>query len=274
MRKNGFEGWYFKHQNGDDTIAFIVGRAENGAFLQVISSVGAMQIPVRRFHCDNRTVRGQGFSFSQNGCEVDLPEIHGSISYGPFLSLASDIMGPFRFLPMECRHGVISMAHALKGKLTVQGHEVTFDGGVGYIEKDSGISFPGEYQWMQCNSFSQPCAVMASIANIPFVGLHFTGCIAAVICGGKEYRFATYRGVHILAANAKRICLLQGKRRLQIDMAPTNDGFALAAPVQGKMQATIRESHNAAVHVRMWERGKIVLDLSSKNASYEYVPQR
>ena len=37
-RNNKFEGWYFKHQLGDTVIAFIPGRAESGAFIQVISS--------------------------------------------------------------------------------------------------------------------------------------------------------------------------------------------------------------------------------------------
>ena len=31
-----FEGWYFKHQKGRDTVAFIPGQAKSGAFVQVI----------------------------------------------------------------------------------------------------------------------------------------------------------------------------------------------------------------------------------------------
>ena len=34
--QKGFEGWYFKHQKGDDMVAFIPGKAESGAFIQQI----------------------------------------------------------------------------------------------------------------------------------------------------------------------------------------------------------------------------------------------
>ena len=33
-----FEGTYYKHQNGVDTIAFIPGEADDGQFIQVIRS--------------------------------------------------------------------------------------------------------------------------------------------------------------------------------------------------------------------------------------------
>lgn len=39
--QKGFEGWYFKHQKGDDMVAFIPGKAESGAFIQLISQEGA-----------------------------------------------------------------------------------------------------------------------------------------------------------------------------------------------------------------------------------------
>lgn len=31
--QKGFEGWYFKHQKGNDMVAFIPGQAESGAFI-------------------------------------------------------------------------------------------------------------------------------------------------------------------------------------------------------------------------------------------------
>lgn len=34
----GFEGWYLKHQRGKDMLAFIPGRAESGAFVQMVST--------------------------------------------------------------------------------------------------------------------------------------------------------------------------------------------------------------------------------------------
>ena len=55
------------------------------------------------------------------------------------------------------------------------------DGGLGYIEKDSGISFPCSYLWLQCSDFPKPCSLMLSIAHVPFCASSFRGCICAVL---------------------------------------------------------------------------------------------
>ena len=46
MKNRGFEGWYFKHLKGDDALAFIPGRAETGAFIQMLSPNGSRQFDV------------------------------------------------------------------------------------------------------------------------------------------------------------------------------------------------------------------------------------
>lgn len=272
MKNNRFEGWYFKHQNGHNMAAFIPGRAGHGAFVQVISTDGSEQFDVPELSVHSGIIHAGGCRFSQSGCEIDLPGISGEITYGELTPLRTDIMGPFRFFPMECRHGVISMSHALRGSVTIHGKPHCFDGGDGYIEMDSGTSFPSSYLWLQCSSFPEPCSVMVSIAQIPFCGIRFTGCICAVVYGGREYRLATYKGVRILAANPEHLRLSQGKLLLEIDIHPSHGGYALRSPVRGKMSGTIRESSNAAVRVRLWERGKPVFDLSSNHAAYEFVP--
>lgn len=272
MWNKGFEGWYFKHQQGDDMIAFIPGRAESGAFVQMISSDGARQFDVPELTANGDSICAGNCLFSPSGSKIDLPGISGEISYGTLLPLHSDIMGPFRFLPMECRHGVISMMHTLKGGLTVDGVRHDFDGGTGYMEKDSGTSFPSSYQWLQCNDFSEPCSIMVSIAHIPFCGMSFTGCICAIIHGDREYRFATYRGVRILAADETHIRLRQGKLLLEVEIMPSQSGHSLYSPVNGRMTGIIRECMNAQIHAKLWECGKIVFDFRSPHAAYEYVP--
>lgn len=272
MKNRGFEGWYFKHQKGDDALAFIPGRAESGAFIQMLSPGGSRQFDVPDLTVRNGVIYAGNCEFSRRGCRISLPGVSGEILYGALTPLRSDIMGPFRFLSMECRHGVISMAHTLCGSVSVDGAEHSFDGGVGYIEKDSGTSFPSSYRWLQCNSFPEPCSVMLSIAHIPFCGLSFEGCICSIMYGGSEYRLATYNGVRILAAEEKHICLSQGGLLLETDINPTQDGHPLRSPVRGRMSGTIRESSNAAVRVRLWKRGKPVLDLESGSAMYEFVP--
>lgn len=274
MWNKGFEGWYFKHQKGDDTLALIPGLAESGAFVQLLLPGGAQQFDVPSVTARHGVILAGNCRFSRRGCRVDLPGVQGTILYGETLPLRSDIMGPFRFLPMECRHGVLSMAHRLRGSITVDGTVHNFDGGLGYLEKDSGTSFPKEYLWLQCNDFARPLSIMLAIAHIPFARASFTGCLCALMVGGQEYRFATYYGVRIHAAGPKYVRLSQGKLLLELDVSPTHSGHALRAPVQGQMSVNIRESVNAMLHVRLWEGGTLVVDDCSAHAAYEYVPCR
>lgn len=272
MKQCCFEGWYFKHQRGSDMLALIPGRAESGAFVQMISSRGSRQFRVPGLTVRDGVIRAGKCSFSRGGCRIDLPGIWGEITYGPIQSLVSDIMGPFRHLPMECRHGVISMGHELRGSVRVDGETFDFDGGTGYIEKDSGRSFPKSYLWMQCSGFQAPCSIMLALAEIPFWGGGFRGCICAIIYGGREYRFATYNGVKVRGASGDHVSLSQGKFHLEVDMRPGDGGHSLAAPIRGRMSGAVRECCNALVRVRLWEGDRQVFDLISDRAAYEFVP--
>lgn len=274
MWNNGFEGWYYKHQKGGKMVAFIPGRAKGDAFVQMLTPAGSRMFEVENFAVRGDTVEAGGCTFSPLGCSVALPGVYGELSYGPITPLKSDIMGPFRFLPMECRHGVVSMAHTIRGSITADGVRQDFDGGTGYIEKDSGTSFPSAYLWLQCGDFSQPCSLMLSLARIPFCGISFRGCICAVVYRGREYRFATYNGVKILEASPHRVCLARGGLLLDVGIQPSNGGHPLLSPEKGNMSGVIRESGNAAVRARLFDRGEPVFDLKSCRAVYEYFPGR
>ncbi|MDD3347826.1 tocopherol cyclase family protein [Oscillibacter sp.] len=274
MLNKGFEGWYFKHQCPADTVAFIPGRAESGAFLQVLSKSCSRRFDLPEIPVENGVILAGGCTFSKAGCRIDLPGISGEIRYQNLTELRSDIMGPFRHFPMQCRHGVLSMAHDLDGMLTFDGRNIDFRGGTGYAETDRGVSFPRSYLWFQCNDFPEPCSIMLSVAHIPFGPASFTGCICAIVHGGREYRLATYRGVRIRSSAPAHIVLSQGKLRLEAEITPLDTGYALSSPLQGKMTGTIRESHQAAVHCRLWEDGQLLFDLHSRRASFEYVPEK
>ncbi len=272
MRSKGFTGWYFKHQCGGETVAFIPGRAQSGAFVQVVTNEKSWQFPVPDVVETDGEIRAGSCVFGPSAAIIRLPGIHGELTYGRFQRLETDIMGPFRFFPMECRHGVISMGHSVAGGLTLEGRELSFDGGRGYIEMDSGNSFPQSYLWVQCNDFDQPLSVMLAIARIPFAGTRFTGCICAVVHAGREYRLATYRGVRVLSGGPYCIVLNQGKLRLEVDIAEAACGRTLAAPVRGRMSGVIRECNRARARFRLWESGVLRFDQESGNVSYECVP--
>lgn len=153
----------------------------------------------------------------------------------------------------------------------MDGRILNFDGGIGYAEKDSGTSFPSSYLWVQCNTFPEPAGIMVSVAEIPFCGLSFPGCICAIVHGGMEYRFATYLGCRIQAAGPAYLCLTQGPFRLEVHMTPHSDGHPLAAPKGGRMSQIIRECCNAHIRIQLWKKQRPVFDLSSPLAAMEYV---
>lgn len=257
QRTKYFAGQYYKHQKGDQTICFIVGQAESGPFVQVISNNGVWQYDSLQ-HCqaDNR------------GLRIDAPEIHGQVRYGSLCPLRSDIMGPFRFLPMQCRHSVISMGHSLSGGFRIEGQWLDLNGGRGYLEGDSGRSFPREYLWLHCNDFDENLSIMAAVADIPFCGIHFTGCICAIVYQGMEYRLATYYGVRIVAASPQRLILQQGKYRLEVEImaAPTQP---LRAPRKGNMVETIHESNCTPACFRFFAGAQKLFEKESANCSFE-----
>lgn len=274
MKTNYFEGWYLKHQRGNDTMAFIPGRSDDTAFIQIITNNESYNIeyPLTSYRRDESIHIGK-CEFSKDGIRVDIDDcirVHGDISYSGQTPIGYDIMGPFKFFPMECRHGVISMRHNLKGQINVDGKDFDFTNGIGYMEQDSGTSFPKTYTWIQCNNFNEECSIMVSIADIPFMGINFKGCICVVYYRQKEYRLATYLGVKIEHSTERKIVLKQGKYRLAIDI-PENKGNKLYAPDKGTMARTIHENASCKAQFRFYIGGKILLDFESNNASFEFV---
>lgn len=264
--KNKFEGLYFKHQKDGKTVAFIPGTSENGAFIQVITdtfsknytfSSGVMQPEVRIGNCE----------FSRHGAHIDLPDIKGDLSYSEITPIRSDIMGPFRFFPMECRHTILSMRHKIHGCVTIQGELYDFENGIGYIEGDSGRSFPQKYLWLQANDFAGGSFVL-SVAEIPFCRFHFEGCICVVIIGRKEYRLATYFGAKVIFLK-NTVIVIQQKLRLTVKILSCRHSFSLAAPQDGKMQGIIKEHNHTSVEITLTERDSVLCHWYSDNAGLE-----
>ena len=179
-------------------------------------------------------------------------------------------MGPFAFLPMETKHTVFSMRHEVQGSVTLNGVAYRFDDGVGYMEGDRGHSFPQGYTWIQ--SVDLPCdaSVMLAVATIPLGPLHFIGCIGIVALAGREYRFATYRGVRIVQAERQAVEVRQGPLRLRVEV-PETRGHKLQAPTQGSMRRLIHESPAVPAHFTFACKGKTLLDAESPHTSFEFV---
>ena len=152
----------------------------------------------------------------------------------------------------------------------LNGETLDFSNGKGYIESDSGRSFPSKYVWAHCNAFNVDCSIMASVARIPFYGLKFWGCIAVVWLNGKEYRLATYKGVKILQCKPGVILLKQGEYQLNI-IVQHQHGQKLPAPQNGTMSRFIRENLQCAAKFQFFENGRCLFDEENAFASYEYM---
>lgn len=255
--KGYFEGRYFKHQKGRDTVCLIAGHADSGEFIQVIADGRVWQFK-----------GSEGCRISRRGVRVDLPGIKGEVRYGSLTPLKYSIMGPFRFFPMECSHSVISMYHSLRGSFEIEGKKVDMNGGRGYMEGDRGRSFPKEYMWFQCNDFKEPCSIMASVADIPFMGGHFKGCICVVWYEGREYRLATYKGVRLCEAHENGLVLKQGRLKLEAEFKE-GEGLPLKSPFGGQMNGVIHESNETKGRFRFWAGNKLLFDYSSENVGFE-----
>lgn len=284
-----FEGWYFKHQAKTGRALALIpamhtdSAGRRSASLQVIAEGQSwwLEYPASKFHAAEKPLQirlGQN-AFSRAGIQLDIEQeglsLHGALRYGPFTPLKSDIMGPFRFLPgMECSHGVFSMGHTLAGSLTLNGENLDFSGGTGYIESDRGRSFPSAYLWTQCVWPGPPGgSLMLSIADIPLPVGRFTGCICAVICRGREYRLATYRGVRIEQWSDTGAVIRQGKYRLTAELLE-GQACPLRAPNAGSMDRSIRESLRAKMRYCFWSGETLLFAHTDENASFEYADKR
>jgi hypothetical protein len=279
-KKNYFEGWYFKLTSEDkkNAISFIPGislfRGDEHCFVQYILKsrdlnnkesiiTGYLRFPIDYFYYKEEVYSlevGKN-TFGKSGISISISaddagndnkiSIDGKIQFGTFSpinrsALMPNIMGLFAYIPkMECYHGIVSMNHTLSGKININGTEIDFNNGKGYIEKDWGTSFPKKYIWMQCNNFTNyKTSLFASVAVIPFLGMSFLGYICNLSINDKEYRFATYNFSKLIveSASGESIILIfeNKKAKLRIE-ASISDSANLIAPKMGKMEKIIKE---------------------------------
>lgn len=257
-----FEGTYYKHQNDADTLCIIVGRSNSEKFIQVITKHFSAKVPF---------TSGNIFTLKGIKLNIDTPQLtlKGKIGYKKLSPIKYDIMGPFCLFPMECRHGIISMHHRLEGKIKLNGEIIDFTNGIGYMETDSGRSFPSSYTWVQANDFSEKCSIMASVAKIPFCGLQFRGCICIIQYKGREYRLATYLGVRVILCQPNKIVLKQGRYLLEIKIK-NSSARKLSAPQNGEMTRKILESASCNAEFIFYKNRTQIFHLYSRQASFEY----
>lgn len=192
----------------------------------------------------------------------------GTLRFDGITPPAYDIMGPFKYVPfLQCRHTVYSMRHRVTGTVMLDGKEYAFKNGGGYIEGDSGYSFPNKYIWTHCRT--PECSLMLSVATIPFGAFSFIGVTGFVLIGKTEYRIATYLGARAVQISDNAVTVRQSDIVLHARLIKKNSR-PLLAPKAGSMMRTIHESASCSAEYVFCRRGEKLLDFTSDRASFEY----
>ena len=271
-----FEGWYFKLVSADEgsRYAIIPGVSLSGdahAFVQVLDGATGRSAyhvyPLADFWASKTEfeVRIGPNLFTQERMVLDIhrPEgqVQGELRFAgltpwPVTPISPGIMGWYAWVPrMECYHGVLSLDHGIAGRLRIDGQEISFDRGRGYIEKDWGQSFPAAWVWFQTNHFQQPrTCLTASVAIIPWLGRAFPGFIVGLWREGQLYRFTTYLGAAIerLEIDDDHVAWTLRSRSFNLELLATRaEGGLLAGPTRQDMGKRVDETLNAAVDVRL-----------------------
>ena len=305
-----FEGWYFKLVDATESHRYAVipgvfigqePRASH-AFVQTLDGATGRttfhRYPFEAFRADPRTfdiqVGANRFRADQITLDIDSPDqrLRGEVQFAglspwPVTLTSPGIMGWYAFVPfMECYHGVLSLDHAIDGSLTVDGRQLDFAGGRGYIEKDWGQAFPKAWIWTQSNHFvgAPGTSLTASVAIIPWLRRAFPGFIAGLWHGGQLYRFATYSGAVIerLEISDSRVTWhmvgrggpTRTRHRLEI-VAWRAEGGLLHAPERTAMLQRVLESLTARLDIRLLYledgREQVVFEGTGRHAGLEIV---
>ncbi len=298
--KTYFEGWYYKQVNAtrSHSISFIPSvsftKDSSTAYLQVIYQNGdnlitdICEYDISDFAAskDDFLVTTGDSCFSDKELKVNFRGksvlVSGLIEFSNLTKLGysllnPNIMGFFSYIPfMHCNHGVISMHHSLSGTLNINGEIISFDDGIGYIEKDWGSSFPEKYVWLQCNHFkTEGASLMFSVAYIYYFIKCFEGFICNLLLDGKQYRFATYTGAKLkinIEQDTVNVLINDKKYSLKI-IASSKESRALYAPKNGLMNHTINEGLRGDIEIELVNRqtNQVIYKDSSDHVSIEII---
>ena len=296
-KKNFFEGWYYKLITEDRNYSFAIipgiflAKENSYSFIQFYNgkelNAHYFKYDKKEFYASKRdfdvTIENNNFKLDYLKLNIDKDNIRISgelffenIMGWPVKPFSPGIMGYFGLLPfMECYYQVSSFKHKIKGSLQINGKNIDFNNGIGYIEKNWGRSFPSSWIWIQANDFKdRDIGFMFSIAKIPFLGLKFNGFVGAVFYKGTIYPFATYNNSKIedifLQDNIFSITVNSKKFRLRIEGERKN-GFLLPYPKVSGMDGKILESLNSVIKIELIDKkdNKVILSDICYNAGLE-----
>ena len=299
-RINYFEGWYFKHVSSDlqQVCSFIPGVAltshDPHSFIQVINGISGkteyIKYPLEQIYLGKKRLYLKIGDSVFTGKYIDLNIDHenlqltGHIEYKNIVKypqnlLSPGIMGWYSYVPaMECKHGIVSVNHDLKGNININGKQIDLDNGKGYIEKDWGTSFPEAWIWVQSNNFSNHSTSFTfSIAKIPWLGRFFMGFISFLYLNGRFILFSTYNKSEItkIEHDNKSVTIEMKNKNAVLKITVEKNSFGeLRAPASGDMSRRIKESIDSTVDLTLHDKdGKLIYEDSGKRAGLEVIEE-
>ena len=161
------------------------------------------------------------------------------------------------------------MRHTLKGNLLIDGKEISFNNGIGYIEGDSGTNFPKKYVWY--NSVTEDITATFALASIPLFGfIHFTGILCFIRTKEKEYYLCTYNGAKLKKISDDEIIIKKGKYSFVLNIK-NEGGHLLKAPVKGDMVRYIKENLNVPTSFKLLKKDDTLIEVNDLISSLEYM---
>lgn len=288
-KRNYFEGWYFREQSGNFTVAFIpeLSYDQNGHMtgsLQVVLPEKTwyyvyphpvnMNLPDSLFVVLGKNV------FTEACIHLDIEEpdlyIKGDIYFDCEPGARFHVMGPLG-LPliakhMPCSHKIWAMEQEISGELVICGKKFSFNGGKGYMEEDRGRRFPKSYFWSQCNWFGEkPLRISCAGAELPLFGKKssFKGGFVCIDQNGYKVKLATYRGAKVEQFSASGFSIRQGKYRFE-GWKMEGNPVTLKSPREGKMEEETKEYLECAIRYKLSCDGETIFDEISNRAAYEF----
>lgn len=292
-KKYYFEGWYNKLVSRDDksifsfipTIALNKKYGNSHCAIQFFDGIAGrteyFRYRLKEFENLSELhykIRIGNSVFSENGMNINInrngARIKGILRYTNIIRWEKKIfqpgvMGIMSYFPlMETYHGIVSMNHIVNGNLQINGNNIVFDNGKGYIEKDWGRSFPSSWIWMHSNHFSNPnLSFTFSTAKIPLLSFKVNGFLCIIWDQNGYYKFTTYTGAKIIKLeidSAKVNFAIKDKQYILIVRAIKGSSVHLKAPRLGIMEGHCIESMTSKMNIKL-------LKINKKTKKYELI---
>ncbi len=299
-KKDYFEGWYFKSIDKNEKNAFSIipgislsrDSQKSHSFIMILDARNQKMYyftyPVSDFWAnkDEFEIKIHDNFFSLKNIHLNINDGEAkikaslefeNISPWPVRLLSPGVMGWYAFIPkMECYHGVLSFDHKIEGEIDINGINIDFNGGKGYMEKDWGTSMPSSWIWMQTNHFEEEgISLFGSIAKIPWLKNYFTGYIFGLLYKNHIYKFTTYNRAKIskLEVNDSKIEIkVENKDHILEIEADRTEGVDLPAPKLGEMTSKVNESLNSRIDLKFYSKNRgLIFEGTGRNAGLEFV---